>query len=83
MTHFNKNNLKQVFRVRTQYIFEGVYEIAADSKEEARRKVMEECGLVMGGRIHSLLSDGEVDWDFPIHPEVKVRHVRRTSPRKP
>ena len=44
---------KKIYRVRTQYIFEGVFEILAESKEEARRKVLQSCGLVMGGNIHS------------------------------
>jgi len=44
---------KRVYRVRTQYIFEGVFEVIAESRESARQKVIQDCGLVMGrmGRI--------------------------------
>ncbi|ERJ69751.1 hypothetical protein CBG53_00955 [Porphyromonas gingivalis] len=51
---------KKVYRVRTQYIFEGVFEVVAESKVEARQKVRQDCGLIMGGSIHSTLPDEEV-----------------------
>ncbi len=38
--------MKKVYRVRTQYIFEGVFEVVAESKEEARQKVLQNCGLL-------------------------------------
>ena len=66
---------KTVYRVRTQYIFEGVFEIVAESKEEARQKVRQDCGLVMGGNIHSTLPDEEVNWAFSIHPAVKMGRI--------
>ena len=66
---------KTVYRVRTQYIFEGVFEIVAESKEEARQKVWQDCGLVMGGNIHSTLPDEEVNWAFSIHPDVKMGRI--------
>ena len=66
---------KTVYRVRTQYIFEGVIEIVAESKEEARQKVRQDCGLVMGGNIHSTLPDEEVNWAFSIHPDVKMGRI--------
>ena len=66
---------KRIYRVRTQYIFEGVFEVLAESKEDARRKVLQDCGLVMGGRIHSTLPDEEINWAFSTHPEVKTTRV--------
>jgi len=45
-----------------QYIFEGVFEVLADSKEDARQKVLQNCGLVMGGNIHSTLPDEEINF---------------------
>ena len=48
---------KKVYRVRTQYIFKGVFEVVAESREEARQKVIQDCGMVMGGNIHSTLPD--------------------------
>ena len=52
---------KKVYRVRTQYIFEGVFEVVAESKEDARQKVLQNCGLVMGESVHSTLPDEEVN----------------------
>lgn len=66
---------KKGYRVRTQYIFEGVFEVVAESREEARQKVIQNCGLVMGGNIHSILPDVEVNWAFSTHPEVKTGRI--------
>ena len=66
---------KRIYRVRTQYIFEGVFEVLADNKEEARQKVLQNCGLVMGGSIHSTLPDEEINWAFSTHPEVKTTRI--------
>ena len=57
---------KRVYRVRTRYIFEG---------EEARQKVIQDCGMVMGGNIHSTLPDEEINWAFSTHPEVITRRI--------
>lgn len=66
---------KRIYRVHTQYIFNGVYELVAENREEAQQKVREACGLVMGGNIHSTLPEEEVDWAFDIHPDVKTGRI--------
>ena len=66
---------KKVYRVRTQYIFEGVFDVVAESKEDARQKVLQNCGLVMGGNIHSTLPDEEVNWTFSTHSEVRTGRI--------
>ena len=66
---------KRIYRVRTQYIFEGVFEVLANSKENARQKVLQDYGLVMGGNIHSTLPDEEVNWAFSTHPDVKTGQI--------
>lgn len=66
---------KKIYRVKTQYIFEGVFEVLAESKEDARQKILQDCGLVMGGSIHSTLPDEEINWAFSTHPEVKTTRV--------
>ena len=66
---------KRVYRVRTQYIFEGVFEVVAESREEARQKVIQDCGMVMGGNIHSTLPDEEINWAFSTHPEVRTGRI--------
>ena len=60
---------KKVYRVRTQYIFEGVFDVVADSKEEARQKVIQDCGMVMGGSVHSTLPNDKINWAFPTTPK--------------
>ena len=57
------------------YVFEGVFELVAESREEARRNVIQDCWLVMGGNIHSTLPDEEVNWAFSTHPEVKTGRI--------
>ncbi len=66
---------KKVYRVRMQYIFEGVFDVVADNKEEARQKILQNCGLVMGGSIHSTLPDEEINWAFSTPPEVKTTRI--------
>ena len=66
---------KKVYRVRTQYIFEGVFEVIAKSREEARQKVIQNCGLVLAWNIRSTLPDEEVNWAFSTHPEVRTGRI--------
>ena len=66
---------KTVYRVRTRYIFEEVFEVVAESREEARQKVIQNCGLVMGGNIHSTLPDDEVNWTISSHPKVRTKRI--------
>ena len=66
---------KKVYRVRTRYIFEGVFDVVAESKEDARQKVLQNCGLIMGGSIHSTLPDEEINWFFSTHPEVRMGRI--------
>ena len=76
LTHRRLSNMKKrIYRVRTQYIFEGVFEVVAESREEARKKVIQDCGMVMGGSIHSTLPDEEINWAFSTHPEVITRRI--------
>ena len=58
------------YRVNTRFVFSGMFEVEADSRTEARELVMKECGLVMGGSIHT-----EVDWDFDTHPETEIGRI--------
>ena len=70
---------KKVYRVRTRYIFEGVFEIVAESKEEARQKVLQDCGLVMDGSIHSTLPDDEINWAFDRHPNKRISRIMKVQ----
>ena len=70
---------KKIYRVRTQYIFDGVFDVVADSKEKARQKVLQDCGLVMGGSIHSTLHDDEINWAFGRHPNKRVSRITKVQ----
>ena len=49
--------------------------MVAESKEDARLKVLQDCGLVIGGSIHSTLHDEEINWAFSTHPEVRTGRI--------
>lgn len=66
---------KKVYRVRTQYIFDGVFDVVANSREEARKKVIQDCGMVMDGNVQSTLPDEEVNWAFSTHPDVRIGRI--------
>ena len=70
---------KKVYRVQTQYIFDGVFDVVAESKEDARQKVIQNCGMVMGGNIHSTLSDDEINWAFDIHPNKQIDGITKVQ----
>ena len=70
---------KKVFRVRTQYVFEGVFDVVTESKEDPRQKVLQDCGLVMGGSIHSTLPDDEINWAFDRHPNKRIDRITKVQ----
>lgn len=67
------------YKVPTQFIFTGYFVVEADSADEARKLVDEDCGLTIGGNIHSNLNDEDVDWDFSVHPDRKYGRVTKTK----
>ena len=79
---------KTVYRVRTQYIFEGVFEVVAESKEDVRQKVIQDCGMVMGGNVHNTLPDDEINfssnalnnsWAFDKHPNKRISKITKVQ----
>ena len=70
---------KKVYRVRTQYVFEGVFDVVAESKEDARQKVLQDCRLVMGGSIHSTRPDDEINWAFDRHPNKRIDRITKVQ----
>ena len=77
------------YDVRVRYAFEGTYTVVAEDHEEAVQMVSEECGLVLGGNIHTILDDEDVDWNFGIHPDRhplilagELRNYERISLRR-
>lgn len=49
-----------------------VFEVVATDREEAERKILEDCGMVMGRGIHSTLPDEQINWAFDTHPEERI-----------
>ena len=79
---------KKVYRVRTQYIFEGVFEVVAESKEDVRQKVIQDCGMVMGGNVHNTLPDDEINFSsnalnnsraFDKHPNKRISKITKVQ----
>ena len=79
---------KKVYRVRTQYIFEGVFEVVAESKEDVRQKVIQDCGMAMGGNVHNTLPDDEINfssnalnnsWAFDKHPNKRISKITKVQ----
>lgn len=70
------------YDVKVRYAFDGTYTVVAEDRDEARNMVSEDCGLVLGGNIHTTRDDDEVlDWNFGIHPDMQVLSIteRRKS----
>jgi hypothetical protein len=65
------------YEVKTKFIFSGTFTIEADNAAQAKEFVHRHCGLVIGGDIHTTLSEEDVDWDFDVHPEKITGRTRR------
>lgn len=64
------------YEVKVRYAFDGTYTVAAEDRDEAMDMVSEDCGLVLGGNIHTTRDDDEVlDWNFGIHPDMQVLSI--------
>lgn len=68
------------YDVRVRYAFEGTYTVVAEDHDEARQMVSEDCGLVLGGNIHTTRDDEEVvDWHFGAHPDMQLLSVTQRN----
>ena len=56
-----------------------MFDVVADSKEEARQKVLQNCGLAMGGSIHSTLPDDEINWAFDRHSNKRISRITKVQ----
>ena len=70
---------KKVYRARMQFVFEGVFEVVAESREDARQKVLQDYGLVMVGNIHSTLPNDEINWAFDRHPNKRIDRITKVQ----
>ena len=69
--------MKQRFLVYTKFVFDGAFDVIAENKEDARQKILQDCGLVMDGSIHSTLPNDEINWFFDIHPDKQIDNITR------
>lgn len=56
------------YKIKTKFIFEGTFEVLADSKKDAIRTVNEDCGLSIG-EVHTTNDYQVKDWNFDMTPE--------------
>lgn len=70
------------YDVRVRYAFEGTYTVVAEDHDEAKQMVSEDCGLVLGGNIHTTRDNEEVvDWHFGTHPDMQLLSVTQRNGR--
>ena len=70
------------YDVRVRYAFEGTYTVVAEDHDEAKQMVSEDCGLVLGGKIHTTRDNEEVvDWHFGTHPDMQLLSVTQRNGR--
>ncbi len=62
---------KKKYTIKVKYIFSGEFYITANSRAEAEEIADKDCGLVIGGDIHTTSAAVE-DWDFNVHPEKRI-----------
>ena len=64
------------YTVETKFIFSGEFIVEAESAKQAEEYVVEHCGLVIGGDIHSSLPEEDVNWDFIVHPDKEIGLIK-------
>ena len=67
--------MEKVYKVKTRFVFEGVFEVKAQSRVEARQMVQDNCGMVLHSGIQTTLEDDVIDWNFSCHPDKKIISV--------
>jgi hypothetical protein len=65
------------YKVKVQFIFNGIFRVNAENSEQALEDIRQHCGLVMSGGIHTNLNDEDIDWDFNTHPEKQILGIKQ------
>lgn len=63
--------MKKFIKVNVTYTWKGVYEVEADNKAHAKEIVNDSTGATLDTLQASDMRI--VDWNFPVHPMVKIR----------
>ena len=69
--------MKKIYSVLARYIFEGTFKVEAESREEAKDKILKHCGMVMDSGIQTTLSYREIDLALCNHPCKQVGRISR------
>jgi len=67
------------YKVTTTFQFNGYFIIDCETADESKKMVNEDCGLVLGGNIHTTLPDEQVDWKFDVHPERLIGQITKVD----
>lgn len=63
------------YQLSVDFIFSGKFYIKAESPEQALEWVAKHCGMVKGN-VQSTLPNDSIDWEFPMHPEKKIKSIK-------
>jgi len=72
----------KTYSVITRFIFDGVFKIKAENRQEASKIVEECCGMVSIDGIHTSCDEKVRDWKFPVHPEKMIVSVINPKSKK-
>lgn len=67
------------YKVPIRFIFSATFTVEAKSASDARLLVDENCGLVLGGDIHSTLNDEDVEWECYKHPDREYGKITKSK----
>ena len=70
------------YTVKTRFVFEGAFEVQAADRQEATRIVEKDCGVVLGGNIHTSAGKTVSYWNLPVHPEKVIVSVRNRKMKR-
>lgn len=62
---------KRIYKIKAQFIFDGVFEIRAHTRKEAVQMAKNGCGMNIG-EIHTIYGT-DVDWEFDSKPDKIVK----------
>ncbi|OES24501.1 hypothetical protein [Alteromonas macleodii] len=60
------------YRVPVHYVFVVNYDIVASSEQDACDIADRDCGLVLGGDIHTSNPESVTDWEADCHPDSSI-----------
>lgn len=70
------------YKIATRFVFDGYFTINAETVSEARKRICDSCGLVLGEGIHKTLPDEEINWEFPVHPIMTIHSIKNNASQK-